>query len=116
VIRFKKTIFIFLILFSFDDAFAGVNNTIILNGEVARKLSDYGFFEDLVSQSPSKEVLPYELITPLFSDYADKLRFIYMPSNGLAEYRPNEVFDFPEGTVLIKTFAYLNEHIESNLD
>ena len=116
MIRFKKTIFIFLILFSFDEAFAGVNDTIILNGEVARKLSDYGFFEDLVSQSPSKEVLPYELITPLFSDYADKLRFIYMPSNGLAEYRPNEVFDFPEGTVLIKTFAYLNEHIESNLD
>jgi len=59
VIRFKKTIFIFLILFSFDSVFAGVNDTIILNGEVARKLSDYGFFEDLVSQYPSKEVLPY---------------------------------------------------------
>ena len=91
---------------------ASVNDSIILNNKVAPKLSDYGFFKDMSSQEPSEEVLPYELITPLFSDYADKLRFIYIPKNQLAEHRPNKVFDFPNGTVLIKTFAYLNKHQE----
>ena len=95
---------------------ASVNDSIILNNKVAPKLSDYGFFKDMSSQEPSEEVLPYELITPLFSDYADKLRFIYIPENQLAEHRPNKVFDFPNGTVLIKTFAYLNKHQNSNLD
>ena len=117
MISFKKILFaLTFTLCSFNIAFADVNDSIIQNSEVAKKLSDYGFFEDLVSQSPSKEVLPYDLISPLFSDYADKLRFIYIPSKGFAEYRPDKVFDFPEGTVLIKTFAYLNEYPGSDLD
>ena len=28
---------------------------------------------------------------------------------------PDKVFDFPDGTALIKTFAYLNQHTSSNL-
>ena len=39
-----------------------------------------------------------------------------MPNNQIAEHRPNKVFDFPDGTVLIKTLAYLNNHESSNLD
>ena len=39
-----------------------------------------------------------------------------MPEGGFAEFIPNKVFDFPDGTVLIKTFAYLNDHEKSNLD
>lgn len=115
--HFKKILLItFFTFFSFDAVFAGVNNSYVGGDQLAKKLSDYEFFEDLTSQTPTKGVLPYELISPLFSDYADKLRFIYMPSSGFAEYIPHKVFDFPEGTVLIKTFAYLNEHPESNLD
>ncbi len=94
----------FLSSISFLQIEASVNNSIILNDKVAPKLSDYGFFKNMTTQDPSKGVLPYELITPLFSDYADKLRFIYLPNN------------FPDGTVLIKTFAYLNNHESSNLD
>ena len=117
VTDFKKTLtIIFFVLFSTNITFASVNDSIVLQDKTAKKLSEYGFFSDLVAQYPSKDVLPYELISPLFSDYADKLRFIYMPSEGFAEYRPNEVFDFPEGTVLIKTFAYLNNHEKSNLN
>ena len=43
------------------------------------KLSEYGFFKNMNSQLPSKGVLPYTLESQLFSDYADKLRFIYIP-------------------------------------
>ncbi|MGR3809651.1 SO2930 family diheme c-type cytochrome [Jiulongibacter sp. NS-SX5] len=71
------------------------------------KLSDYGFFEGAIAkQIPGKDVKPYSLKTPLFTDYAEKLRFVYLPDGKKAEYNPKEVFDFPRGSALIKTFYY----------
>jgi len=51
-------------------------------------------------------VIPYDLNTPLFSDYAHKLRTIWMPPGMAANYDPNATFDFPVGTVITKTFYY----------
>ena len=70
-------------------------------------LSEYGFFDgNLVDMIPSSRVIPYELNTPLFSDYAHKLRFIQFPEGKVAQYDPEQVFEFPEGTAIIKTFYY----------
>src|SRR5262249_34355903 len=55
---------------------------------------------------PNQGVLPYDLNTPLFSDYASKYRFVWMPPGTSAQYRENEVFDFPVGTILAKSFAF----------
>ncbi len=71
------------------------------------KLSEYGFFSGKMAlQVPQAGVQPYQLNTPLFSDYAEKLRFVYLPPGTAAQYHPTEVLDFPAGTVLIKTFYY----------
>lgn len=72
------------------------------------KLSDYKFFEgDIKDQIPSLNVLPYEPASSLFTDYASKKRFIWMPLGTRAAYvADNKVLDFPVGTVLIKTFYY----------
>lgn len=71
------------------------------------KLSDYGLFAgDIKEQVPAAGVLPYDLNTPLFSDYAYKLRFVKIPEGKAAVYSPDEAFDFPEGTVIAKTFYY----------
>nr|WP_298129602.1 SO2930 family diheme c-type cytochrome [uncultured Pseudoxanthomonas sp.] len=51
-------------------------------------------------------VVPYDLNTPLFSDYAHKLRTVWMPAGTSATYRPEQSFDFPVGTILSKTFYY----------
>lgn len=51
-------------------------------------------------------VVPYDLNTPLFSDYAHKLRTIWMPKGRSAAYRPDAAFDFPVGTIISKTFYY----------
>ncbi|MHA6204986.1 SO2930 family diheme c-type cytochrome [Dyella soli] len=51
-------------------------------------------------------VVPYDLNTPLFTDYAHKLRTIWMPSGVSAKYDPNDTFDFPVGTIISKTFYY----------
>src|SRR5579859_2575148 len=45
-------------------------------------------------------VMPYDLATPLFSDYAGKLRTVYLPKGTKAEYRPTDAFDFPVGTIV----------------
>jgi len=50
-------------------------------------------------------VTPYDLATPLFTDYALKLRTVWI-EEGAATYTANDAFDFPVGTVLTKTFFY----------
>lgn len=69
-------------------------------------LSDYGFFADLQAQQPQTSVLPYEPITPLFTDYAHKARFVWMPDSVQASVNSDGVIEFPDNTVLIKTFYY----------
>lgn len=49
--------------------------------------------------------LPYSLNTELFSDYASKYRFVFIPCDSAAAYDEKEAFRFPVGTVITKTFA-----------
>ena len=54
-------------------------------------------------------VLPYEPINSLFADYAHKKRFVWMPEGTQATYDGDgKIFDFPQGTILVKTFFYEN--------
>lgn len=71
------------------------------------KLSEYGFFVgELKTLTPSADVIPYTLNSTLFSDYALKKRFVKIPQGRKAVYSADDVFDFPEGTILIKNFYY----------
>ncbi len=71
------------------------------------KLSEYGFFKGpLKNQEPADGVIPYHLNSPLFTDYAEKLRFVKLPAGATVPYNDTAVFDFPVGTALIKTFYY----------
>ena len=56
--------------------------------------------------APNAGVLPYDLVTPLFSDYAHKLRTVWMPAGQSARYSADQAFEFPIGTILSKTFYY----------
>ena len=71
-------------------------------------LSDYHFFVgDIKNLSPGYMVLPYEPASSLFSDYAHKKRFVWLPQGTRATYNGDDnVFEFPVGAVLIKTFYY----------
>jgi len=72
-------------------------------------LSDYGFFTgDIANLISIDAVLPYDLNTPLFSDYSQKARYIYIPNGKSANYVADFILDFPTGTILIKTFYFLN--------
>lgn len=71
------------------------------------KLSEYGFFSGkLADLQPAADVLPYELNTALFSNYAEKLRFIKVPEGKKIIYNDSTALDLPVGTVLIKIFYF----------
>lgn len=74
------------------------------------KLSDYHFFEgEIKNQIPVLNVLPYEPASSLFTDYAHKKRFVWMPIGSKATYNAdNKVLELPVGAALIKTFYYDN--------
>ena len=100
-----KQIIVFFILLNSVNLWS-VNLEAILSSKPEKKLSDYELFEDLTNQLPSDGVHPYILHSSLFSDYADKERFVYVPEGVKAKFKPNEVYEFPVGAVLVKTFSY----------
>jgi uncharacterized repeat protein (TIGR03806 family) len=69
-------------------------------------LADYGFFADAPGQVPAARVIPYRLNTPLWSDGAEKLRFVYLPAGAQAKANGENLIDLPVGAALIKTFAF----------
>lgn len=81
-----------------------------LNSVPYPKLSDYNFFKSPLSDlNPVYGVLPYEPISSLFTDYASKKRFVWMPDGVSASYDSDgTTLIFEKGTVLIKNFYYEN--------
>jgi len=75
-----------------------------------KQLSAYGLFTgNGATQEPAAGVIPYDLNTPLFSDYTAKYRFVKLPPGTSAQYHDQESFEFPIGTVIAKSFAYPND-------
>lgn len=79
---------------------------LILGDTLPQKLADFRFFTDAGATAPNARVEPYALNTPLFSDYAEKFRFIYVPPGKTVAYTETGVLDFPVGSALIKSFGY----------
>jgi uncharacterized repeat protein (TIGR03806 family) len=78
----------------------------LMSSKPASMLADYRLFTDDNAKHPNAGVTPYALNTPLFSDYAEKSRFLYLPPGTHAAYRPEGALALPVGATLIKTFAY----------
>jgi uncharacterized repeat protein (TIGR03806 family) len=83
-----------------------VDDRAVMAANPPQTLAAYHFFRDAGAHEANAGVTPYDLNTPLYSDGALKYRYVYMPPNTHAAYRDSGVFDFPVGTVLIKTFAF----------
>jgi len=73
----------------------------------AVNLSEYKLFQNQCdpTTNPSPRGLPYDMAVPLFTDYASKYRFVFVPTDQTATYQSNEAFEFPVGSVLSKTFT-----------
>lgn len=82
-----------------------VNVRAILAAQAPRTLAEYRLFADAGARTPNAGVTPYSINTQLYSDGALKFRFVFTPPGEAATYNLGDVFDFPVGSVLVKTFA-----------
>lgn len=74
------------------------------------KLSDYRLFAagDPLG-TPNSGGIPYDLTTPLFSDYATKYRVLFLPPGAQVPYDTAGVLDLPVGTILAKSFTFRSD-------
>ncbi|MFD2552574.1 fibronectin type III domain-containing protein [Bizionia sediminis] len=73
-------------------------------------LSDLNLFVgNLADLTPSSRAFEYNLNTPLFTDYAHKQRLIALPPGTSLDYVDNDFPDFPDNTLISKTFFYFND-------
>ena len=87
----------------------------ITASDYPQALSEYGFFVSAERQIPAPAVTPYRLNTPLWSDGAEKLRFVYIPSGQQAKANGEGLLDLPVGSALIKTFKFGSKLIETRV-
>ncbi|UNU42522.1 hypothetical protein EAO27_07210 [Sphingopyxis sp. YF1] len=83
----------------------GVHQEVIDSDAIPQKLSAFGLFHFGNPKVPLGS-FPYTLRTPLFSDYADKHRFVSIPAGKKARVLADGTIDFPVGTVLVKSFGW----------
>ena len=70
-------------------------------------LSELGLYQDdLARLEPAEGVVPYDVNTPSFVDYALSYRVVKLPRGTSAIYHETGNFDFPIGTIIARTFAY----------
>ena len=115
--RFTRmnALFAFILVFSFLGTACQQSSGPRVGEQPFEKLSEYNFFAGKIADlQPAAGVLPYDLNSPLFTDYAQKARFVWMPEGKSAQYTTDGVLDFPEGTVLIKNFYYHNDERDDN--
>jgi uncharacterized repeat protein (TIGR03806 family) len=68
-------------------------------------LSAFGFFRGAADQL-NPALIPYSLRSALFSDYADKHRWIVLPPGAQMQADGDGLLNFPLGTAIIKSFGY----------
>jgi uncharacterized repeat protein (TIGR03806 family) len=74
------------------------------------KLSDYDIYQGKATDlKPNSDYKLYELSSQLFSDYAEKQRLIKIPIGTKLKAVNDGLVEFPEGTIIVKTFYYFND-------
>jgi uncharacterized repeat protein (TIGR03806 family) len=68
------------------------------------RLSETGLFTDTAALVPSPSLLPYTVTVPLWSDGAEKHRWLFVPPGESVTYHPTDAWQFPVGTVAVKHF------------
>jgi len=80
-----------------------------------RDINELHLFKDIRNHIPNDGIIPYDINTPLFSDYAEKHRYLYMPPGKSATYEDDGKISYPVGAALIKTFSFLNDRRDPSL-
>ncbi len=69
------------------------------------RLSETGLFKSVKDHEPEAGLIPYSVNAPLWSDGADKERFMALPGESRIDYTSEHGWNFSDGAVLVKTFS-----------
>jgi len=83
--------------------------------EFPKKLSQTGCFEPTNIKAVASGVIPYTVISPLWSDGADKGRYLAIPDDRRLSVDEEGDILFPVGSVLIKHFGFEEQLHETRL-
>lgn len=72
--------------------------------DVPQFLSQTGAFSDTANLVPSENMIPFEPNSQLWSDRADKERWISIPAETQVNWHETENWSYPQGTVAVKHF------------
>jgi hypothetical protein len=79
------------------------------------RLSEAGFFADLESRRPAADLVEFEPRFPLWSDGADKKRWVWLPPGTKVDATDPEHWQFPVGTRFYKEFSRDGKRLETRL-
>jgi uncharacterized repeat protein (TIGR03806 family) len=82
---------------------------------IATELSKTGCFEASDPRVPAAGLIRYEVNSPLWSDGAEKHRWMSLPIGQTATLGPEGHLEFPPGSVLVKEFRLGGKRIETRL-
>lgn len=71
-----------------------------------KRLSETGLFTSTAGYQVAPGLIPYKPVAPLWSDNADKDRWIALPEGGGITMTDRWGWDFPNETVLMKSFSF----------
>jgi len=84
-------------------------------GQIPSQLSDWGCFQASDITAFSDHVIPYDINALLWSDHADKGRFMAIPDGTTIDIDAQGRYEFPIGSVIGKNFWLNNQIIETRL-
>jgi glucose/arabinose dehydrogenase/mono/diheme cytochrome c family protein len=79
------------------------------------KLSATGLFTDLPTHALRPELVPYEVNAPFWSDGLQKVRAFGLPAGGTVGYKRAGGWEFPDGSVIVKSFRTPAAWVETRL-
>ena len=79
------------------------------------RLSETGCFDPSDPTQVEEGVIPYDVNAKLWSDGADKRRWLAIPDGTQIDVQPDGDWDFPAGSVLIKEFLWNGNPFETRL-
>lgn len=83
--------------------------------QVPTKLSATGCVDPAAPKDPVKELIPYDVNSPLWSDGAEKRRWFSVPAGEKIHVREDGDLELPVGSVVMKEFRLQGKPVETRL-
>jgi hypothetical protein len=83
--------------------------------QLPERLSDTGLYADLAADRIATEVAPYRPQFPLWSDGAEKRRWVSLPAGSVIDTSDMDNWRFPQGSKFWKEFSVAGKRVETRI-